>query len=157
MAGWRGLQPRSLRHHVSDRRSLALTLLVVLCGGLVGAACGSSSSPPSDATTIAALNILDNAGLHEIDGSIQQGTIPPTAQTTASHLQTVLLLTPWPAELKSQAVKLAGYLGTLASVLNTDTPDMNKVKDASGYAHAGWHEFSSAAWSYLSDKAGVRN
>jgi hypothetical protein len=142
---------------VPDRLSFGLTVVLLLCAGLVAAACGGSSLPASDATTIAALNILDNAGLHDIDGSIQQGTIPPTAQTTATHLQTVILLTPWPQELKSQALKLAGLLGTLASVLNTDTPDMNKVKDASGNAHAGWHEFSSVAWSYLSDKAGVKN
>ena len=143
---------------VQARLLLPVIAGILLCLGLVTAACGGSSpSSGNDGATIAALNILDNAGLHDIDGSIQQGTIPLTAQTTASHLQTVLLLTPWPAELKSQAVKLAGYLGTLASVLNTDTPDMNKVKDASGYAHAGWHEFSSAAWSYLSDKAGVKS
>ncbi|HEY5477607.1 MAG TPA: hypothetical protein VIK11_12930 [Tepidiformaceae bacterium] len=123
---------------------------------LVAAACGGSSSS-SDVTTMAALHILDDGGLHEIDAAIQQGTIPPTAQTTAAHLQTVALLTPWPKELKSQAVKLAGYLGTLAAVLNADSPDMNQVKDASGYAHAAWHEFSMQAWSYLSDRAGVKN
>jgi len=123
----------------------------------VTAACGASGSSPSDATTIAALSILDNGGLHEIDASIQQGTIPPTAQTTATHLQTVALLTPWPKQLSSQAVKLAALLGTLASTLNADAPDMNKVKDASGYAHAGWHEFSTQAWSYLSGKAGLKD
>lgn len=126
--------------------------LAVVMGG-----CGGSGSTASDATTMTAVNILDNSGMHEIDAAIQQGSIPPTAQTAATHMQTVALLTPWPKELKSQAVKLAAYLGNLASVLNSDTPDMNKVKDASSYAHAGWHEFSIAAWSYLSDKAGVKN
>lgn len=131
--------------------------LVLLCLGLVAGACGGSGSSPSDSTTLAALNILDNSGLHEIDAAIQQGTIPPTAQTTATHLQTVALITPWPKELKSQAVKLAEYLGTLALVLNADTPDMNQVKDASSYAHAGWHEFSIQAWNYLSSRAGLKH
>ena len=123
---------------------------------IVLGACSSGPSP-NDATTIAALNIIDSGGIHEIDAAIQQGNVPPTAQTTATHLQTVILLTAWPNELKSQATKLAALLGTLATVLNIDTPDMDKVKEASGYAHAGWHEFSALAWGYLADKAGVKH
>ncbi len=140
-------------------RSLLLPLagLALLGLGFVLGACGGSGSSPSDATTISALNILDSGGVHEIDASIQQGTIPPTAQTTATRLQTVTLLTAWPKELKAQAVKLAALLGTLASTLDTDMPDMDKVKDASGYAHAGWHEFSTQAWSYLETRAGLKH
>ncbi len=148
---------RSARTRALRPLLLPLAGLVLLCLGLLTSACGGSSSSPSDATTIAALNILDSSGMHEIDASIQQGTIPPTAQTTATRLQTVTLLTAWPKDLKAQAVRLAALLGTLAATLDTDTPDIDKVKDASGYAHAGWHEFSTQAWSYLAARAGLKH
>lgn len=121
-------------------------------------ACSSSSA--SDATknanAINAIAILDGAGLHETAAAIDGGTIPPTAQTTVQHLQTVLLITEWPtSQLKDDAGKLAAKLGTMAQALNSDKPDMKAASAAGDDVHESEHDFSHEVWNYLSGKAGV--
>ena len=168
-----------MKHFIFSRPAIGAILVALVCAAIAGAACGSGSSNKADATTtattapaaatidpavsnaaaISAINILDNAGLHGFDQSIGAGTVPPTAQTTAEHLQAVLLLTPWPndATIKADAKALAGKLGLMASLLNTDTPDMAKAGAAAHDAHEGEHDFSSAVWKYLETQAGVKD
>lgn len=121
-------------------------------------ACSSSSTSDStkNANAVSAITILDGAGLHESAASIDAGTIPPTAQTTAQHLQTVLLVTEWPtSQLKDDAGKLAAKMGTLAQALNSDKPDMKAASAAADDAHESEHDFSHEVWNYLAGKAGV--
>ena len=129
-------------------------------GALAFAACGDSGTTTAakNAQAASAINILDNAGLHEIDDSItNQNTVPPTADTTATHLQTVLLVTEWPtSQLSDDAKKLAGKLGTLATALNTDKPDMKAAGAAAHDVHESEHDFSHEVWEYLQSKAGVK-
>jgi hypothetical protein len=132
----------------------SIALLAVALG-----ACSSSSTSDStkNANAVNAIAILDGAGLHATSESIAGGTIPPTAQTTALHLQTVLLITEWPtSQLKTDAGKLAAKLGTMADTLNTDKPDMKAAAAAADAAHEGEHDFSHEVWDYLGSKAGVK-
>jgi hypothetical protein len=169
-----------MKHFLLSRPAIGAILVALVAAAIAGAACGSGSSNKADATTtsttiaaaaatidasvsnaaaISAVNILDNAGLHGFDTSLAAGTVPPTAQTTAEHLQAILLLTPWPndATIKADAKALAGKLGLMASLLNTDTPDMAKAGAAAHDAHEGEHAFSSAVWTYLETQAGVKD
>ncbi|MGH2634107.1 MAG: hypothetical protein ACRDG3_11910 [Tepidiformaceae bacterium] len=169
-----------MKQFIFSRPALGAILVAIVSAAIAGAACGSGSSSKADATTtnsttaaavatidpsisnaaaISAINILDNAGLHDFDTSIAAGTVPPTAQTTAEHLQATLLLTPWPDDstIKADAQALAAKLGLMASLLNTDTPDMARAGAAAHDAHESEHAFSSAVWTYLETKAGVKD
>jgi len=162
----------------ASRPALGAILVATVAAAMAGAACGSGSSSRADATAtnstapavasidpsvanaaaISAVNILDNAGLHGFDTSIAAGTVPPTAQTIAEHLQTILLLTPWPnaGTIKADATALAAKLGLMGSLLNTDTPDMARAAAAAHDAHEGEHDFAVAVWKYLEAQAVVK-
>lgn len=167
-----------MKQFIFSRPAFGAIVVAIISAAIAGAACGSGSSNKAAATTtsttaaapsidpsvsnaaaISAINILDNAGLHGFDTSLAAGTVPPTAQTTAEHLQAILLLTPWPndATIKADAQGLATKLGLMASLLNTDKPDMAKASAAAHDAHEGEHEFSSAVWKYLETQAGVKD
>jgi hypothetical protein len=136
---------------------LYLAGLVAVLMALVIAGCGSDSSN-SNAEVASAISILDGAGMHEIDESVNsKKEIPPTAQNTALHMQTVLLVTGWPGDLKEPAKKMAALLGTMASTLDTPQPDMAKVGPAVKAAHDAWHDFSVLVWDYLAGKAGLEH
>ncbi len=127
-------------------------------------ACGSdsdgngSSDSARNADAISAMNIIDNAGLHDIDTSIStDGKVPATAQKTATQLQTIALLTDWPTQqLTDDAKKLATVFGALADSLNSSTPDMKKAGEAAHNAHESAHDFSKEVWTYLQGKAGIK-
>ncbi len=143
------------------RRPGALALAVMIALGTataIGVACGDDDDDHSQvAGVVTAINVLDKAGLHDIDTSITaDGKVPATAHTTATHLQTVVLVTDWPKDLKDPARKLAAVFGDFASAIDTDTPDMKKAADASNKAHAGEHDFSHQVWEYLGKKAGLK-
>jgi len=134
---------------------LAVSLALTVGLAMVASAC-SSSDDNTSANTLGALNTLSAAGLHGIDTTIQSGTIPPTGQSVASHMQIVLQLTKWPSELKAPAAKMAGLMATMVTSLNSDKPDIAKAQAASAAAHAGYHEFSDLVWTYLGKQAGVK-
>ncbi len=135
---------------------LIMAIAIVVALMLLASACGSSGGGNTNTNALSAITSLDSSGMHEIDDAIQGGTIPPNAQSVASHMQTALLATEWPASLKAPATKLAGLFGALATTLNTDKPDIAKAKAASADAHAAWHQFSGLVWTYLGGKAGVK-
>jgi hypothetical protein len=147
----------------------ALVTMVALVVVLAAAACGDDDSGQatnsvtagdvhmSAAPVLVAINMLDSAGLHAMDTSItQDGKIPSTAHTTAVHLQTLVLVTGWPNELKDPAKKLAVLLGDFAAAIDTDKPDMKKAAEASNKVHAGEHDFSKQVWEYLAKEAGLK-
>ena len=127
-------------------------------GFLVSAACsdGGDSDASRDAQVLNAINILDKAGLHEIDESIKdKKEIPANARTTAQQLQAVTAITEWPDDLQSQADALAKIFEELAAALDGDNPDMAKAADASRKAHDGQHDFSHEVWKHLYEQGGV--
>lgn len=134
---------------------LAACVAALLVSAFGSAACGDDDESSADAGVISSISILDNAGLHELDQSINSGTIPDTARTTALHLQTVVLETVWPSEAKDQATKLAAIFGDLAAKLDAASPDPKVVGPVAHDAHEGEHDFSHTVWDSLQKKAGV--
>lgn len=122
---------------------------------IAGVGCGGDSAG-GNAEVASAISILDNAGMHEIDESVNaKKEIPPTAQNTALHMQTVILITEWPSDLKEPAKKLAALFGTMAATLDTPQADLAKVGPAVKAAHDAWHDFSHLGWEYLAHEAGL--
>lgn len=121
------------------------------------AACGDDDEGSAHADIVGAITFIDKAGLHDIDDSIAtKQTIPPTARTTALHLQTVTLLTDWPKDLKGPATKLATTFGQLAAALDGDKPDLAKAGSAAHETHEAAHDFSQAVWANLQKEAGLK-
>lgn len=158
--------------HLRFKAAIALGALVIVSGAmLLAAACSSSKdadATPSVAATgqastpaslapavISAINLLDNAGLHDFNTQIDAGTVPPTAQTVVTKLVAVMKLTPWPDALKTQADNMTTAFETYVTQLNTDTPDMSALDTAATNAHEGEHDFSHDVWNWLYAQAGV--
>lgn len=124
---------------------------------LASVACGDDEKANSNSDVIAAINILDNAGLHAIADSISKDkTIPATAQSTYQKLQALTLLTDWPEELASQASALAAILGEAAAAVDGQKPDLAKATEAAKKAHDAEHDFSSELWEHLYAEAGLK-
>jgi hypothetical protein len=142
------------------RRGIVLAALFALALAAVAlTACGSDTSAATkNAAAISAINMIDKAGLHDLDTAINKdGTVPATARTTALHLQTVALLTEWPSkQMKDDAKKLADALGALADATNSATPDLKKAGAAATDVHEKAHDFSKEVWDYLDGKAGIK-
>ena len=140
------------------RRGILLAALSTLA--LVAfAACGSDTTAATkNAAALSAINMIDKAGLHDLDTAINKdGNVPATARSTAMHLQTAALVTEWPTkQIKDDARKLADALGTLADALNSATPDHKKAGAASTDVHEKSHDFSKEVWDYLDGKAGIK-
>ena len=169
-----------MKHDTLLRPGMGAILVAVVAAAIATVACGRGSSSTASATAnastaatatvntaaetaaknaaaISAVNILDNAGLHQFDVTLAAGTVPPTAQVTAERMQTILLLTDWPsATLKADAQQLATKLAAMATALNTDSPNMKVAGAAAHDAHETEHLFSTATWNYLEAQAGVR-
>ena len=72
----------------------ALSALAMLAFGACGDDADTGASPSGDAAALTAINILDNAGFHDIDDAInQEKKVPATARTTTVRMQTLLRLT----------------------------------------------------------------
>ena len=137
------------------RSALLAALAALLAVGLV--ACASEDQASANTGVISAITMIDKAGLHDIDDTIKtKQTIPPTARTTALHLQTVTLLTDWPKDLKEPAKKVATAFGELAAALDGEKPDLAKAGTAAHEAHEVAHDFSQAVWAHLQAEAGVK-
>jgi hypothetical protein len=141
------------------RRGMVLAAISALAlAGVALSACGSETSAASkNAAALSAVDMIDKAGLHEMDTAIRAGNVPATARITALHLQTAVLVTDWPTkQMKDDAKKLAAACGTLAVATDSATPDMKVVAAASMDVHEKFHDFSKEVWDYLQLKAGVK-
>lgn len=144
----------NVKHALPSRRLMLFALAAILALGAV--ACSSDDGGNPNAEVLNAVNIMDSAGLHEIDEAVNtRKEIPATAQTTAAHLQTVTLLTDWPKDLEEPAKKLADAFGKMAEALDTPQPDIAKVQPIVKTAHDAQHDFSHAVWEYLAKEAGL--
>jgi hypothetical protein len=109
-----------------------------------------------EAEVISAINILDNAGLHDIDVSInEEDEIPADARTVALHLQAVVQLTEWPSDLEDDAEALGQTFADLAAALEGEDPDMEQAGALAAKAHDDGHDFSGDVWAYLQEEAGI--
>lgn len=140
------------------RAGIAAFAAVALATTLFAAACGDDSGGSKELDTVAAINILDKAGLHGLDDSMTKDkTIPATAPTTYHQLQTITVLTRWPnSDLEKKADALAKIFGEAAGAVDGDKPDITKAAEAAHNAHEAEHDFSHAVWDYLYGKAGVK-
>lgn len=104
--------------------------------------------------TIAAVYLLDNAGLHEIDTALVNGTdLPAGSLGQVQNAYIVAAATQWPAPLKDTASQLTRQLAQLQSALNAG--DMNAAMGPAHDAHETGHELSHMAYSWLSAQAGI--
>ena len=136
----------------------ALLALAFVAGAALvfASACGDDDAGSGDAEVINAINILDNAGLHGIDESVNDDqTIPASARTTAQKLQAVTELTAWPEELQDEADALAVIFSDLAAALDGESPDIVAAGEAAKKAHDGQHDFSQEVWAHLYEEAGL--
>lgn len=136
---------------------LAIFSGLLLAGTLLAASCRDDDSSGGDAQVLNAINILDNAGLHDIDDAINEDRqIPANARTTVQRLQALTNLTEWPtSDLESQADALEKIFKEFAAALDGENPDMARAGEASTRAHDAEHEFSHDVWEYLYEKGGV--
>jgi len=147
------------RNHPGRAFALLATGILALAAF---AACGDDGADADAAdqsadmgTVVNAVIALDRAGLHEIDESIREGKVPPTAHFTALQLQTLVLLTPWPEHLRPQAETLAGLLGDMAAAVDNEPVVLPEAQEASRKAHVAHHEFSVLVWEELYREAGI--
>jgi hypothetical protein len=139
---------------------VSLTAMAVLAS-LAFVACGDDdddgdSGTSGNAEVLNAISIIDGAGMHGIDESINTDkTIPTTARTTAQKMQAVANFTAWPADLESQGKALAGIFGELAAALEGESPDLTKAGEAAKKAHDAQHDFSHDVWEHLYKAGGV--
>lgn len=141
--------------HFPRRAALAAIAGLALVGGAF-AACGSDDGGESEATGVLnAITILDGAGLHEIDESVNNDNeIPGNAVTVAERMRAVVALTQWPEDLEGQADQLESLFGEMHEALDADSPDLAKVKEIVAKVHDVEHDLSHAAWEYLTSEAG---
>lgn len=130
---------------------------LLVLSGLAFAACSAESDEEADARAVLhAMMLLDNAGLHGLDDSVNvDGEIPSSAGGTMVELQTVIGLTPWPSEFEDSATALSETFGRAASLLAGESPNMTEVGAALAAAHDEEHDFSHEVWHWLQEQAGV--
>lgn len=142
----------------AHRRSLMLASAALLAAGALFLASCSDDDGGSggNAEVINAINILDKAGLHDLDESINTDKeIPANALTTARQLQAVTALTEWPDDLQSKAAALEKIFEEFAAAVDGDNPDVAKAGEASKKAHDAQHDFSHEVWEHLHEEAGI--
>lgn len=124
-----------------------------------GAACGDDDGSPaggSNADLIAAINVIDGAGLHGFAESINdEDEIPAGARTAALKLQATMELVDWPDDLAGEAEALGETFGAMAAALDGEEPDMEAAGAAAAAAHDDAHDFSASLWEHLYEEAGV--
>jgi hypothetical protein len=101
-----------------------------------------------------AVNILDTAGLHDIDeGANENNEIVPGAAGPVTRAYLAVETTEWPEELQPQADQVAADLLALLEALESE--DLTAVAEAAATAHDSGHEFSEAVQNHLREAAGL--
>lgn len=146
-----------MAHSIRKRSRFILPAALAVLGAALLASCGGDdSSAGGNAEVINAVSIMDKAGLHELDESINtKKEIPADAESTVRQLQAVTTLTKWPDSLQSQADALAKIFGEFAAAVAGEKPDIAKAGAASKKAHDAQHDFSHDVWMHLYEEAGM--
>ncbi|MGK2965251.1 MAG: hypothetical protein ACSLFM_06555 [Tepidiformaceae bacterium] len=136
------------------RTSLA-AIAVALFSLALGAAC-SSESVTTDADIVAIINVIDTAGLHDIDDAINEDDeIPAGAANTAQKLQATMGLVDWPSDLEDMAEELSAAFEEMHATLSAETPDIAAAGEIAAKVHDIAHDFSHDVWVYLYEEAGI--
>jgi uncharacterized protein YcnI len=102
---------------------------------------------------IAAIWILDNSGLHDIDEGAAAGSLPAGSLGRVQRAHTVAAVTMWPPALREDAQRLVHELAELHAAIEN-----NNVAAAAGPAHEAHevgHDLSSKAYAWFSQVAGL--
>lgn len=92
--------------------------------------------------------MLDKAGFHDLETSLQAGTLPPGAYGTVRQARIVTQATDWPEALQADAAAEAAQLQALENALKNE--DVNAAKDPAHQVHEGGHDLSAKAYTWLS-------
>jgi hypothetical protein len=118
----------------------------------------AASSPSADAPQAddmsqlsATLDLLDKSGLHDLDTSLQAGSMPAGALERVHQLDTAFGATAWPAALQGTAGQLDTQLGLLHEALEAN--DMDAAMQPAHDAHELSHVFSSQARAWLASQS----
>jgi hypothetical protein len=104
--------------------------------------------------TIAAVYLLDNAGLHEVDTALGAGTdVPAGSLGLVQNAYVVSAATQWPAPLKDTASQLSSELDRLQSALKAG--NMGAAMAPAHDAHELGHTLSHMAYDWLGAQAGI--
>lgn len=154
------------------RRFLVLPLALMLAGSIAFAACGDDDDDdePSAASTtapeatddsavaanlVAALAVIDGAGLHSIDETLnaEGGVIDPQWLGRVDHARIAVAAVDWPEALQQRADDVVAALGVLLVALDAD--DAAGAAEPAALAHQAWHGFSEVGWRTVAEMAGV--
>jgi hypothetical protein len=119
----------------------------------VKAAAPMADAPKADDTSqlSATLDLLARSGLHDLDLSIQSGTIPAGALERVHQVDTAFGATAWPVALQGTASQLDTQLGLLHEALEAN--DMDAAMQPAHDAHELSHAFSSQARAWLASQS----
>jgi hypothetical protein len=132
------------------RRRIELPGLLVVAAVLL-ASCSSASA----AEPLAALNIMDSVGFHEIDTTLSSasGAIDPQWLGRTRNARIAVAATSWPEELQPQAKAFVEAAGKLQAALEAD--DARAAAAPAREAHETQHDLSADAYTHLAAKAGI--
>jgi len=92
--------------------------------------------------------MLDKAGFHDIDTSLQAGNLPPGAYGTVRQARIVTQATEWPETLQADAAAEVAQLQALEDALKNE--DVNAAKDPAHQVHEVGHDLSAKVYTWLS-------
>jgi hypothetical protein len=103
---------------------------------------------------VAAMYILSNVGLHDIDEAADAGEeIPAGASGGVNRALLAVASTQWPEDLQGGADAVQAALEELAAAL--EGTDNAAIVDAAAAAHDAQHEFEEGANAFLNEAAGL--
>jgi hypothetical protein len=101
-----------------------------------------------------AVDILDSAGLHDIDeGANDNNEIPGGASGGVNRALVAVATTSWPEELQAGATEMQAALEALLTALETEDPAT--VGPPATTAHDAQHGFSESVLNHLKEGAGL--
>jgi hypothetical protein len=92
--------------------------------------------------------MLDKSGFHELDASLQAGTMPAGAYGPVHQARIAAQATEWPDTLKDAAATEIAQLQALEDALKNE--DVDAAKDPAHQVHESGHSLSSKAYDWLS-------
>jgi hypothetical protein len=110
-----------------------------------------SVSTPAKTDYSAALDTLDASGLHDLDMSLEAGTLPSDATERVHQAQLVMTTTAWPVALQGTAGQLTAELDQVHAAIEAN--NMDDATQSVQAAHALYHQFESQARAWLATQA----
>ncbi len=102
---------------------------------------------------VAALNLLDDVGFHDLNQTIEAEGIAPSG--TVGKIRTSLravAVTDWPDDLAEGSVQFQHELQMFLNSLLDESPEIVATSLA---AHDGYHDFVDRGWTFLAESAGL--